>query len=313
MIGSGLGSGPNRTLRGQAPGYFRMIIGDLEITSIYDGFVDVDRNLLTGKPAEDLFEILDKNYFPADRIATSNSNFVIDDGHSITLIDAGTGSFFGASMGRNVKNLEAAGFDLQAISKVLLTHAHPDHICGLVSGDEKTFPNATIYVAKTEYDYWTDPAAWHAAPEEMRPVFAEVQKAVKPYREADQLVAYEYGEIHPGIVARPLQGHSPGHSGYEFGTTDGDILFWGDIVHNHVLQFADPGVSVELDQDIGAARETRERIIKEAADRRLLIGGAHLPFPALGRVVQTDRGFGWRPVEFGPTIAPQDVVHLKKH
>lgn len=307
-----MSSGRHKTPRPQAPGYFRIMIGGFEITSIYDGFVDIDRNLLGGKSVDEINEVLDLNFVPPHRIATPNNNFIIDDGETITLVDAGTGSFFGASMGRNIGNLRAAGFDLPAISTILLTHAHPDHISGLVKGGKKTFPNATIYIAKMEYDYWADPAMLEAASEEMRPVFAEVQKAVKPYRESDQLVCYEYGEILPDIIARPLHGHSPGHSGYEFKTADGSVLFWGDIVHNHVLQFSDPSVYIELDQDIAAAQETRVRIISEAADRKLWIGGAHLPFPAVGKVARTGSGFSWVPAEFGPTITPNDVMHLQR-
>lgn len=301
-----------RDVRPQVPGYFRKVIGAVEVTSIYDGFVDVDRNLLNGAPVEEITQTLDRNYVPPRRVPTSNSNFVVDNGSDVILIDGGAGIFFGESMGKNAENLRAAGFNPESIKIILLTHMHPDHVSGLLTGAQKTFPNATVYVSKREFLFWTDPAGFEASDDEMRAIFIEVDKAIKPYRDSGHFVAYEYGQIFPGINARPLLGHSDGHSGYEITTSEGVILFWGDIVHNHVLQFQNPGIYVELDYNAVTAAETRSRILQEAAQRKLWVGGAHLPFPGFGRVAITDSGYAWVPAEFGPTTVPDDVVHLKK-
>ena len=296
----------------QVPGYFRKVIGNVIITSIYDGFVDVDRNLLNGAPRDEIDKALDKNYVPAHRIPTSNTNFVVERDDDIILIDAGAGSFFGESMGKNAENLSAAGFDPASIKTILLTHMHPDHVSGLLSGEQKTFPNATLYVANREYLFWNDPVKIDASTDEMRVLSSEIAKSIKPYQDSGHLVKYEHGEILPGIQAYPLFGHSEGHSGYEIKTSDRGVLFWGDIVHNHVLQFHNPAIYVELDQDPVAAAETRSRILEQVARCNLWVGGAHLPFPGFGRIAYDNTGYVWVPVEFGPTYLPEDVVHLKK-
>jgi len=298
--------------RPQVPGYFRTAIGDVIVTSIYDGFIDVDRNLLSGAPIDEIGQTLDRNYVPAHRIPTSNTKFVVEREGGLILIDAGAGSFFGESMGKNAENLGAAGFDPARIKTILLTHMHPDLVSGLLSGEQKTFPNATLYVAKREFLFWSDPAKLEASTGEMRVLFSEIAKSIKPYQDSGHFVAYEHGEILSGIQAHPLFGHSEGHSGYEITTSEGEILFWGDIVHNHVLQFHNPAIYVELDQDPVAAVETRSRILEQAVCRKLWVGGAHLPFPGIGRITTGNNGYVWVPVEFGPTCLPKDVVHLEK-
>lgn len=37
----------------------------------------------------------------------------------------------------------------------MITHAHLDHIGGLVADNKPVFPNANIYLTKKEYDFWT--------------------------------------------------------------------------------------------------------------------------------------------------------------
>ena len=47
------------------------------------------------------------------------------------LIDVGAGPHYMPGAGKLADNLEAAGIDRKSISKVVLTHAHPDHPLGL--------------------------------------------------------------------------------------------------------------------------------------------------------------------------------------
>lgn len=75
------------------------------------------------------------------------------------LIDTGNGPspLAGEDPGRLVAVLAAEGIPRASITHVLLTHAHPDHIGGLVVSPDTTelaFPNATVYMSRAEARYW---------------------------------------------------------------------------------------------------------------------------------------------------------------
>ena len=55
--------------------------------------------------------------------------YLLDGGDELALVDSGIGGVVGDT-NRLLKNIEAAGFDLARISRVLLTHYHADHAGG---------------------------------------------------------------------------------------------------------------------------------------------------------------------------------------
>lgn len=57
------------------------------------------------------------------------------------------------------KNIELAGYQLANVKTVLLTHLHPDHVCGIAQNGKAVFPNATVYAHEREADYWLNPAS----------------------------------------------------------------------------------------------------------------------------------------------------------
>lgn len=83
------------------------------------------------------------------------------------------------------------------------------------------------------------------------------------------------------------------------------MLLWGDIVHSHALQFAQPTVAVEFDTDSQQAIATRQRVFADAARDKLWVGGAHLPFPGLGHVRAEGAGYAWVPIEYAPITSPK--------
>lgn len=78
------------------------------------------------------------------------------------LIDAGSGaapSPFGIA-GNIPELLRAVGSSPDAITHVILTHAHSDHIGGLLTTKGKAiFPNAQVLMTKKEHAFWTQPLA----------------------------------------------------------------------------------------------------------------------------------------------------------
>ena len=90
--------------------------------------------------------------------ASSLQNYLIDTGKEVILIDTGIPSnvpdtppsegqkiYQGKLINHYLEALNALGYSKEQVSKILLTHKHPDH-----SGELKSFPNAKIYASKAE-------------------------------------------------------------------------------------------------------------------------------------------------------------------
>jgi len=287
----------------QVPGFYRMALGDFEVTALYDGYVDLDPGQLKGASAEDIQSLLARMFVESSKgVQTAVNAYLINTGSQLVLVDTGAAQCFGPTLGVIQANLQAAGYAPAQIDSVLLTHLHPDHACGLRNaGGQAAFPNATVYVPKAEADYWLSAEVAAKAPEAVRGMFKMAQDAVAPYESAQRLK--RYGEEGPGIAgvaSVASHGHTPGHSGYLFSSGASRLLVWGDIVHSHAVQFARPEVAIEFDVDRDQAIASRQKQFAEAARDKLWVAGAHLPFPGIGHVRAEDKGYAWVPVEYGP-------------
>lgn len=287
----------------QVPGYYRMALGDFEVTALYDGYADLPASLLKGIDDKDLQSLLARMFVASENgVQTAVNAYLINTGDNLVLVDTGAAQCFGPTLGVVQNNLKASGYQPEQVDTVLLTHLHPDHACGLVNADgSPAYPNATVEVPQAEADFWLDEATMAKAPEGMQGMFKLAQQAVAPYARMNKLKPYEaQGELLPGVSLVASPGHTPGHTSYLFQSGGQSLLVWGDIVHNHAVQFARPEVVIEFDVDSAKALESRQRLLAEAARDKLWVAGAHLPFPGLGHVRKDAQGYAWVPAEFSP-------------
>ena len=294
---------PPEQHRDQVAGYYRMMLGDFEVTALYDGYVDIPTQVLKGVSEKDLQGLLARMFqVTTPGVQTSVNAFLVHTGEHLVLVDTGAATAFGPTLGAILKNLRAAGYEPGQVDTVLLTHLHPDHASGLLTLEGKpAFPNAVVRVAKADADFWLDAKNVSKLSADKQGMFKLAQDAVAPYQAADRFKPFAPGEaLVPGVVATPAHGHTPGHSGYLFKSKEQSLLVWGDIVHNHATQFARPEVVLEFDVDSKQAMATRKRLFADAAKNKLWVGGAHLPFPGLGHVRAESSGYAWVPVEYGP-------------
>jgi glyoxylase-like metal-dependent hydrolase (beta-lactamase superfamily II) len=235
-------------------------------------------------------------------VQTAVNAYLVHTGSQLLLIDAGAGACFGPTLGKMLENVRAAGYAPEDVNAVLLTHLHPDHLCGLASADgQRVFPRATLWAARADADFWLSASRAQAAPPAMQPFFAMARKSLAPYDAAGAVRLFEgNAQILPGVSARLAPGHTPGHSAFLLESGGKGLLVWGDIVHSHAVQFANPQVSIEFDTDSAQAIRTRKALFAEAAQQQWLVAGAHLPFPGLGRVRKEAKAYAWVPVEYGP-------------
>ncbi len=284
----------------QVPGFYRMKVGDLEVTALFDGLGVFDPHWLKAEKAtiDGVAKALHEDPHMLDG---SETGFLVNTGKQLILVDAGAGTWFGGgALGRLAGNLRSAGYAPEAVDLVLATHLHSDHIGGLTTQDgQRVFPNAEVYVSKLDSDFWLSPEIAAKAPKDAQPFFQSAQAIAAPYIKAGKWHTFSGSEaIVDGVRVVPLPGHTPGHTGYEFSSKGQKILFWGDIIHAQRVQLQHPEVTVVFDVDSTAAAATRKQLLPKLARENVVIAGPHMLFPSLGRLRKEGSGYTWAPVAF---------------
>jgi glyoxylase-like metal-dependent hydrolase (beta-lactamase superfamily II) len=284
----------------QVPGFYRMKVGDLEVTALLDGAAVFDRQWLNGKKVT--MDRVDKALREDPHLLdVGDTGFLVNTGRQLILVDAGAGTWYGGgALGRLADSLHSAGYTPGEVDRVLITHLHSDHFGGLTTQDGKrVFPNAEVFVAKAESDFWLSPEIAAKAPKETQPFFQSAQAIAAPYIEAGKWHTFSGTEtIMDGVQLVSLHGHTPGHTGYEFSSQGQKILFWGDTVHAQIVQLEHPDITVAFDIDHSAAAATRNELLPTLAREAVVIAGPHMPFPGLGRLRKDGNGYVWAPVVF---------------
>jgi glyoxylase-like metal-dependent hydrolase (beta-lactamase superfamily II) len=287
----------------QVPGFYRLQVGDIEVTALFDGPAVFHQEWLTGTKAtkatmDGVVEALHKD---PHMLEASDTGFLVNTGKQLILVDAGSGTWFGGgALGRLAGSLRSAGYTPEEVDIVLITHLHSDHVGGLTNQDgTRVFRNAEVYVAKAESDFWLSPEIAAKAPKDTQPFFESAQAIAAPYIKADKWHTFSGSEaIVEGLQLVPLLGHTPGHTGYEFSSKGQKILFWGDTIHAQRVQLPHPEVTVVFDIDPAAAAATRNQLLSKLAHEDVVIAGPHMLFPGLGRLHKDGSGYSWAPVQF---------------
>ena len=282
----------------QAPGYFRAKVGAFEVTALLDGVGRIDPKLLHADIGQ-INQWMARDFSDANNIRGAISAFLVNTGKQLILVDSGTGGHWGPpALGHVVENMKLSGYTPDQVDLVLVTHLHPDHVGGILARDGGlAFKNAIVRVAKADSDFWLSEEVAKNAPKEAQEFFALARAAAAPYVKAGRWQTFVGAEqLSEGVKARPIIGHTPGHSGYEFTSEGQTLLVWGDVVHAATVQLPHPEVGIDYDIDGPTAIKARQELFADLAAKGTLVGAAHMAFPSLGRVRRDGDGYAWIPV-----------------
>jgi glyoxylase-like metal-dependent hydrolase (beta-lactamase superfamily II) len=285
--------------KGQAPGFYRMMLGEFEIVALSDGTVNLDvRKLLTNTTPKKVDELLMRSFL-ADPIETSVTGFLINTGTKLILIDTGAGNLFGPTLGNLGNNLKAAGYRPEQVDEIYITHMHADHVGGLMAGSERASPNAIVRADKRDADFWLSQANLDAAPEGAKDFFRGAMASINPYAAAGKFQPFDGGgELAPGVKAVSTYGHTKGHTIYVVESKGQKLAVLGDLMHVAAVQFVNPSVTIEFDTDSKMAAVQRKKIYAEGAKQRYWIAVAHLPFPGIGHIRPEGQGYVYVPANY---------------
>ena len=283
----------------QAPGYYRMMLGDFEVTALSDGTLALPvTTLLTGTTPAKVNRALGRAALK-DPVETSVNAYLINTGSKLVLIDAGAGALFGPTVGNLVNSLKASGYQPEQVDEIYITHMHGDHVGGLVSGDKMVFPNAIVRADKADADYWLSQANMDAAPKDAKDFFKGAQVSLNPYIAAGKFKPIDGPtELVPGVRSMPSHGHTPGHTTYMVESNGQKLVLWGDLMHVAAVQFPEPAVTIKFDTDSKAAAAERKKAYADAAKQGYWVGVAHVAFPGIGHVQHDGNGYAWIPVNY---------------
>ena len=269
--------------------------GAFEITVISDGHLVLPTIFLApDAPAADREALLKAAGQSGEQFNSPTNVTLVRTLNDLILVDMGSGDRFMPTAGKLWDNLKTAGIDKNKITKVVFTHGHPDHLWGAVDDlDDLMLPEATFYVARTEWDFWNGDNASRGLPSERvgfvtgaRRNYNAIKKKVKMFNPGDDIVT--------GLRVVATPGHTQGHVSLELAGGDG-LVVGGDTLTHPLISFQQPEWRPASDHVPDQAIATRRKLLDRlAADRSKLIG-FHLPYPGLGIVERKDSAYRFIP------------------
>jgi glyoxylase-like metal-dependent hydrolase (beta-lactamase superfamily II) len=286
--------------RGQAPGFYRFKVGSFTVTTVHDGFRTMPvAGFVLNAPLEEVQRVLAESFLPGDTYLNIRTATVVDTGRQLVVFDTGDGPQpAGATTGRMMENLRAAGIDPDRVTHVVISHFHGDHISGLTDAQgAAAYPNAEVVVPEAEWKFWADEGNQVRSPERQRPNFANARRRFAPYQGRVRQIA-DGAEAVPGVRAVAAYGHTPGHTCFHVADGDAQMMYLADTTHRPELTGRRPGFHTFFDFDPVAAEASRRPMLDRVAAERMRVTGFHFPFPATGHVAKEGEGYRFVPADW---------------
>jgi glyoxylase-like metal-dependent hydrolase (beta-lactamase superfamily II) len=267
--------------------------GAYDVTVVSDGTLLLPVNLIDSGGMDAEVKKLLGPMVQGDNAQFEASPLLLKSDQDVILIDTGSGQGFQDTAGKIAESLKAAGVDPASISKVIFTHAHPDHLWGTTGADGKTpYANASFHMAETEHNFWAAPDLASKMPKSMEGMVKGTAGQLAAIK--DKIHMFKPGaEVLPGIAVIDTAGHTPGHVSFELAGGDG-LIITGDAITNPLF-FQHPDWKFAFDADHAGAIANRKKLLDMAANGQKQMLGYHWPYPGLGRAEAKDGAFIYVP------------------
>ncbi|HCP82098.1 MAG TPA: MBL fold metallo-hydrolase [Octadecabacter sp.] len=271
-------------------------IGEFTLTSLSDGSLTLPASLVLGPIPEDARAGAIAEFGLGEVLTPPCNVTLLQTGDRNILFDVGAGSEFMSSAGFLLDALDDIGLAPEEITDIAFTHAHPDHLWGLVDDfDDLLFPNARYMIGQTEWDYWTNPETVDTI-DKGRTTFA-VGAARRLSRIEDNITFFKDGEeVLPGVAARATFGHTPGHMAFEVRQGANAMMILGDSIGNGHIALAHPDWKTGSDQNMDMGAATRRSLLDQITHDQIAVLGFHLPGDGVGHIERAGDGYRFSPV-----------------
>jgi glyoxylase-like metal-dependent hydrolase (beta-lactamase superfamily II) len=274
--------------------FYRFRVGSFECIALCDGGADYSlESMVTNAPRSEVEAYLQIRGLPTDVITTPYTYLYVNTGTHKILVDMGAGKLF-PTTGRLLQNMDQAGISPQSIDRIIISHAHPDHVGGALNDEGGlNFTNATYFIWRQEWDFWFSEQAIRQVAESF---ITFAREKLTPLKERMILIEKEQ-EILPGVEVIFAPGHTPGHMVVSFTSEGQQILYTADTAL-HPLHLDRPDWLPVFDILPELASVSKNYIFDMAAETKSLVLGQHFPpFPNIGYIIKKEIGWTFQPIE----------------
>jgi glyoxylase-like metal-dependent hydrolase (beta-lactamase superfamily II) len=280
-------------------GVYRYKVGDIEVTAVYDGIwrKPHDPAFIKNASVEETKEALAKAGLTTEFMPIPLTVIVLKIGDKHIMVDAGSGVGQWQANATNLPaNMKAAGIDRSQISTILVSHFHPDHVWGLMEKgtNAPVFPNAELIVNATEYNWRMDPGRVEKLAEGRKAAGKRIATVFPTWK--NWKLVEDNTEVAPGVRLLAAYGHTPGHSAFLVTSGNDQLMVSNDTMYVPALLAPHPDWQGAYDQDYPMAVATRRKLIDRVIADKMMICGAHFPFPGAGAFVKDGDAYAFTPV-----------------
>lgn len=263
--------------------------GRFEISAHNLGYFLLDGGVMFGSVPKTIWEKRiasdEKN-----RIPLALRSFVISDGSSKVMVDAGIGSSCSEKMcsnyGVHPVSFEEAGICESEITDIVITHLHFDHAGGLsrfnpdTNGVELVFPSSRIFLHRENWELAFKPSAKERA--------SYLLENIEVLKTARLELVEQSKEVFPDFWLHVTNGHSRGQLWVELRDKSRSFVIPGDMItdsHHLPLPF-----TTGLDMCAEELIRDKERLLEKAFARQWIIAFQHDMDIAAATVGKDERG-----------------------
>ena len=277
----------------QEPAVHRFKFGEFDVTVLSDGIInlpipalaqDMDAKLVT--------DLLAERGLRTDVRPGAINVVMLERGEETILVDTGSGLNFMETAGKLDDSLEIGQIERELITKVVLTHAHPDHVWGVIDDfdDSPRFANADYTISAVEYDYWMAEDRVDQLPDSLKPFALGAQRNLSPVSEKTTMAGDNH-EVTAGVSMIATPGHTPGHMSVLIASEGEQLLITGDTFTHDIIAFEYPDWHFGFDMDHVQAAATRQALLKRIVADKISLIAYHLTWPGVGHVEEAGSGY----------------------